>query len=76
MGLVVGQGHGDLIENLRVNLQLHERFLHMTGGKLALRICFWTLIQWNWEDGDVPLGIFESEKQKDSRLVLQNSDGN
>ena len=44
-GLVVDDSGGYVVEKLRMNSQQHEKFLYVTGGKLALRKCFWTLIQ-------------------------------
>ena len=46
-GLVVDDSGGDVVDKLRQNSQLHEKFLHVTGGKLALQNRFWALIQWS-----------------------------
>ena len=35
-GLVIGDTGGDLVEKLRLHSQLHKKYLHVTGGKLAL----------------------------------------
>ena len=49
-GLAVDDSGGDVIEKLQVHSQLHEKFLHVTGGKLALQKCFWVLVECVWKD--------------------------
>ena len=42
-GLVVDDIGGDVVGKLKEKSQLHEKYLHVTGGKLAQPKCFWTL---------------------------------
>ena len=39
-GLAINGDNGDVFENLCTHSQTHEKFLHVTGGKLALHKCF------------------------------------
>ena len=56
-GLMVDDSGGYVVDKLRMNSQQHEKCLNVTGGKLALHKCFWTLIQWSWMDGIAEIQI-------------------
>ena len=71
-GLVVDDKNGDVVRKLRTHSQAHERFLHVTGGKLALQKRFWTLIEWVWKDGKAEISKFDSSRESSTRMDLQN----
>ena len=75
-GLVVDDAGGNVVEKLQVHSQIHEKYLHVTGGKLALQKCFWILVEWVWKDGKVSIVAYDSVNNTDQRMKLRNSKDN
>ena len=74
MGLVVNGSGDEVVDRLRQNSQQHERYLHVTGGKLALQNFFWTLITWAWEDGQAVMETYDlngKHQQQDAPAQLR-----
>ena len=43
-------------------------------GKLALEKCFWTLVDWSWNEGNATIISFNSKAEVDGRLKLVKSE--
>ena len=72
--MTVGGGKRDPVDALHHNSQVHERYLYATGGMLALTKCFWTLVEWDWKDGNAHIAEYDSRtvaaRDEDKRMKL------
>ena len=63
------------VQRLQENTQRHEKYLYSTGGRLAMHKCFWTIVKYEWEDGEAHMEEYDTEESSkngttDKRVTL------
>ena len=64
------------MDRIWAHYQVHKRFLHFTGGKIALHKCSLNLVKWVWEEGRASIEEYDSKIDNDMSLFPRNSGDN